>query len=311
MINTSKSIIEKVRLPIGKGEPFSFDVKRDDLIDPVISGNKWRKLKYNLLNAADRKNEEVITFGGPFSNHLIATAKAASESNLGSIGIVRGEELNAESNETLKACHSLGMKLVFISRSSYREKEEPIFLKQLHNDFPNYFLIPEGGRNYYGVIGCQEILSETDNDYDHIYLAGGTGTTGVGLLLGASENTRVNVVSALKGSFLEKEINQLLYLVLNDLEFVETYLDRLVVHNDSHFGGYAKVPTELLKYVNEFFKATDLKLDPIYTAKAMFQMESDYRNGLIQRKDKVLFIHTGGLQGALSWKESITYFQNL
>lgn len=309
MLDTSRSKLEKVRLPLGKGEPFSFDIKRDDLIDPVISGNKWRKLKYNLLSALERKNEGIITFGGPFSNHLIATAKAANQNKLRSIGIVRGDELNSESNETLKTCKLFGMELVFISRSEYKEKDESYFIKKLHSDYPNFYLVPEGGRNYYGVIGCQEILSETANDYAHVYLAGGTGTTGAGILLGASENTHVNVVSALKGSFLHKEIEQLLYLVLNDYSLVESYLEKLKVRNDSHFGGYAKVNQELIHYINEIYKSTLLKLDPIYTAKAFHQMDLDYRNGIIKPEDKVLFVHTGGLQGANTWRESIIYCQ--
>jgi len=307
VLNTSKSIIEKVRLPIGKNEPFSFDIKRDDLIDSVISGNKWRKLKYNLLNAANRKNEGVITFGGPFSNHLIATAKAASLAGLKSIGIVRGDELSFESNETLRSCHALGMKLVFVSRAYYREKDEPIFINKLQSKYPNYYLVPEGGRNYYGVIGCQEILNETTNDYNHVYLAGGTGTTGAGVLLGASENTHVNVVSALKGSFLRDEIEQLLNWALNDRDSVEAHLTRFTVHNDGHFGGYAKVSSELLKFINEVYHTIHLKLDPIYTGKAMYQLVLDFRNGLIDPEDKVLFIHTGGLQGALSWKGVLAY----
>ena len=307
MLDTSNSIIEKVRLPIGKGEPFSFDIKRDDLIDPVISGNKWRKLKYNLLIAIEKKNEGIITFGGPFSNHLIATAKAAKEANLSSIGIVRGDELSVDSNDTLKACHHYGMKLIFISRSDYREKEEVIFIKQLHSDYPNYFLVPEGGRNYYGVIGCQEILSETSNNYDHVYLAGGTGTTGAGVLLGVSDKTTVNVVSALKGSFLRNEIENLLFLSLNDKSIVDSYINKLKVHNDSHLGGYAKVTPELFEYINNIYSEISLKLDPIYTAKAFLKMENDFKNGLISREDKVLFIHTGGLQGAISWKDKIEY----
>lgn len=309
MLNTSNSILEKVRLPIGKDEPFSFDIKRDDLIDPVISGNKWRKLKYNLLNASGRKNEGVITFGGPFSNHLIATAKAASIAKLKSIGIVRGDELSFKSNETLSFCHDLGMKLVFVSRSEYREKGEPFYVKQLHQKYPNYFMIPEGGGNYYGVIGCQEILSETPNNYDHVYLSGGTGTTGTGILLGVSEKSKVNIVSALKGGFLKKEVEQLLYLVLNDKDLVDTYTSQLIVHNDAHFGGYAKVTDELLNYVNNVYDTIKLKLDPIYTAKTFYKMELDFKNGIINSSDKVLFIHTGGLQGALSWRNKIHFLK--
>ncbi|WP_107039916.1 1-aminocyclopropane-1-carboxylate deaminase/D-cysteine desulfhydrase [Brumimicrobium mesophilum] len=307
MLDTSNSIIEKVRLPIGKGEPFSFDIKRDDLIDSVISGNKWRKLKYNLLEAAERKNEGLITFGGPFSNHLVATAKAAKESSLKSIGIVRGDELSFNSNETLKACHSFGMDLVFISRSDYKEKDEPYFIKQLHSDYPNFFLVPEGGRSYYGVIGCQELMSETLNDYDHIYLSGGTGTTGAGILLGSSEKSVVNVVSALKGSFLQKDIEGLLLSALNDQSFVDLFMERLKVHNSSHFGGYAKVNDELFEYINWIYSILNIKLDPIYTAKAFYQMHKDFKEGIISPEQKVLFIHTGGLQGALSWKNKIDY----
>lgn len=309
MINTSNSIIEKVRLPIGKDEPFSFDVKRDDLIDPVISGNKWRKLKYNLLNAIEHKNEGVITFGGPFSNHLVATAKAAAQAQLKSIGIVRGDELAPDSNATLSVCKAFGMHLVFISRSTYREKEASFFIKQLHDEYPNYYMVPEGGRNYYGVIGCQEILSETPNDYDHVYLAGGTGTTGAGVLLSTPEYTRVNIVSALKGSFLQKDVEQLLFLALNDEVAVTSYLEQLFVHNDAHFGGYAKVPEELLRFINSVYNSTQLKLDPIYTAKALYQMDQDYRKGKILPDDKVLFIHTGGLQGALTWKDKIDFLK--
>ncbi|WP_158276200.1 1-aminocyclopropane-1-carboxylate deaminase/D-cysteine desulfhydrase [Brumimicrobium oceani] len=310
MFNTSKAIIEKVRLPLGKGEPFSFDVKRDDLIDPIVSGNKWRKLKYNLLTASNRKNKGILTFGGPYSNHLVATAKAASQFRVGAIGIVRGDELNAYSNPTLKACTDLGMKLIFVSRSNYRRKDEPTFLKQLHEDYPNYFFVPEGGKNYYGVIGCQEILQETSNDYDHVYLAGGTGTTGAGLVLGATQKSRINVVSALKGSFIQDDINALLHMVLNEEEMVEEYKERLIVHNDAHFGGYGKVPQELITYINSIYESTGLKLDPIYTAKAMYQMEQDFRNKIIQPNEKVLFVHTGGLQGALSWKESLGYLKD-
>lgn len=309
MLDTSRSIIEKVRLPSGKGEPFSFDIKRDDLIDSVISGNKWRKLKYNILNTLERKNQGILTFGGPFSNHLIATAKAAKQANLKSIGIVRGEELNENSNETLRNCAAFGMELVFISRSDYKEKNQPFFIKKLHNDYPNFYIIPEGGGNFYGVIGCQEILAETNNDYDHVYLAAGTGTTGAGVLLGANEKSRINVVSALKGNFIHKEIEQLLLSVLNNTEIVDTYLEQLIVHNNSHFGGYAKVTEDLLEYINMIYDSTALKLDPIYTAKAFHQMDLDYKNEIIKPDDKVLFVHTGGIQGAYSWKESIEYCQ--
>jgi len=306
-LNTSKAVLEKVRLSIGKGEPFSFDIQRDDLIDPIISGNKWRKLKYNLLKAEELFKLGVLTFGGPFSNHLIATAKAAHHFNLKSIGIVRGNELNQDSNATLKACPDFGMNLIFISRSEYQRKDDPYFLKELSSKYPDYFIVPEGGKNYYGVIGCQHILKETDNDYDHIYLAGGTGTTAAGVVLSVPDKTTVNLVSALKGDFLEKEIKQLLYLVLNDNQLVDEYMQRLNVVNDGHFGGYAKVPEELLDFINTIYSKIQLKLDPIYTGKAFYKLVNDFENGTIKVNDKVLFIHTGGLQGAQTWKDKIDF----
>ena len=306
-MNTSKAILEKVRLSIEEDEPFSFDIKRDDLIDPVISGNKWRKLKYNLLKAEELHKTGVLTFGGPFSNHLIATAKACSKQKLQSIGIVRGDELNPSSNATLKACAEYGMQLVFVSRSDYQRKDDPYYLKELANQYAEHYIVPEGGRNYYGVIGCQHILTETENDYDHVYLAGGTGTTAAGVVLSVPEKTQVHVVSALKGDFLLKDIKHLLELVLNDAQFVEDYTKQLHVVNDGHFGGYAKAPQDLLDFLNDMYGKTGLKLDPIYTGKAFYKMVNDYKNGLINKGDKVLFIHTGGLQGAISWKEKLDY----
>lgn len=305
-LDTSLSRIEKVRLPIAGGEPFSLDIKRDDLIDPIVSGNKWRKLKYNFLKAKERKNVGIVTFGGAFSNHLIATAKAASLAGINAVGIVRGNELHPNSNETLKRCHAFGMDLVFVDRSAYRKKNEATYINELRVKYPNHLVIPEGGRNYYGVIGCQEIMTETENNYDHIYLAGGTGTTGAGVVLSGAEQSKVHVVSALKGDFLKAEIAELLYLVLNDSSTVDIYLQQLKVHNDAHFGGYAKVTDELIAFINQIDKEISLKLDPIYTAKAFYQMVNDYTTGLILPTEKVLFIHTGGLQGRKAWADKLT-----
>jgi len=306
-LNTSKSVLERVRLSIGEDEPFSFDIKRDDLIDPIISGNKWRKLKYHLLKAKALGKTGILTFGGPFSNHLIATAKAATVKGMEAIGIVRGEELNEQSNDTLQKCFEYGMKLIFISRSEYRKKDDPYFIKELAVKYSDFYIVSEGGKGYYGVVGCQHILTETENDYDHVYLAGGTGTTAAGVLLSVPEKTKVHVISVLKGDFLLKDITYLLQQVLNDDQLVEGYACHLNVINNGHFGGYAKVPTELIEFINEVYDKTQLKLDPIYTGKAFFKMMEDYKNGVIKRNEKVLFIHTGGLQGSNSWRDSLKY----
>lgn len=308
MLDTSKSILQKVRLPIEKDEPFSFDLKRDDLIDPVISGNKWRKLKYAILKAKSRKNDTLITYGGPFSNHLVATSKAAKISGFKSVGIVRGDELNVNSNPSLRQCAAYGMKLIFVSRSDYRNKDSREYRAELLNRFVNSFIIPEGGKDFYGVVGCQEILTETTNDYDSIYLAGGTGTTAAGVILSAASKTKVNLVSALKGSFLKDDVSRLLMSVLQNEEAVNSEMEKLKMHNDSHFGGYAKVSEDLIDLINSVYDQTSLKLDPIYTGKAFYQMLKDRKSGKIKPNDKVLFIHTGGLQGAKSWSDQLNYF---
>lgn len=302
-----KAILEKIRFPYGENESFSFDIKRDDLIDPIVSGNKWRKLSYNLFNAVEQQKMGLLTFGGAYSNHLIATARAAMLHKLQSIGIVRGEELNAESNRTLKMCAAYGMKLIFISRSEYQLKTDPYWIRKLALKYPEYFIVPEGGSNYYGMVGCQQILAETENNYAHVYLAGGTGTTAAGVLLGASDKTVVHVVSALKGAFLRTSIEDQLKKALNNQEVVSELMEQLNVIDNGHFGGFAKVPEDLLAFMNIVYSAIQLKLDPIYTGKAFYRMINDYKEGTIAPEDKVLFIHTGGLQGAYSWREKLDY----
>ena len=306
-MNINHSITEKVRLPILGGEPFCFDIKRDDLIDPIVSGNKWRKLKYNVLKAKERKQNGILTFGGAFSNHLVATAKVTHLNGMNSIGIVRGDELHENSNATLKMCVEYGMRLIFITRSAYKQRDDKSFLNELQTRYPHYFVVPEGGKNYYGVIGCQEILNETDNNYDHIYLAGGTGTTAAGVLLSTPSCSEIHVVSALKGAFLTTDIEQQVQNVLFDSELTAEYMSRLKVHENAHFGGYGKVTDELFNFMNAIFEKTGVKTEPIYTGKTLYQLHKDIQEKRINRKDKVLFIHTGGLQGAVSWKDQLDF----
>ncbi len=286
---------------------FLFDVKRDDLIDPVVSGNKWRKLSYNLLQAQALHQTGILTFGGAYSNHLVATAKAAMLNQIKSIGIVRGEELNANSNRTLKHCSDYGMELIFLSRNEYQKKRDPFWIKELSSHYPEYFVVPEGGDNYYGMIGCQHIVTETENNYDHIYLASGTGTTAAGILMSVPEKTTINAVSALKGAFLTQSIERILNTALNNQELTSELIKQLNVIDDGHFGGYAKVTDTLLNFINEVYSKMQLKLDPIYTGKAFYRMIHDFMEGRIKENDEVLFIHTGGLQGAYSWRDKIDY----
>lgn len=306
-MDTKVSILQKVRFSDQESEPFAFYVKRDDLIDPVISGNKWRKLKYNVAQAKHKNAKGIITFGGAFSNHLVATAKACADHDLSSIGIVRGEELTETSNETLKKCSYYGMELRFISRSEYKKRNDYTFIKKLQYQDPDYVMIPEGGANFYGVVGCQEILKETPNHFDHIYVSAGTGTTAAGIALSMHFESQLHIVSALKGDFLRDEIAKLINSVFNDTEATAKLMQRITFTSDTHFGGYGKWNDTLIDVLQSFYAQTDLKLEPIYTGKVLSKMLNDRKENLITEEDKVLFVHTGGLQGISGVERKLGY----
>lgn len=307
MITTEKSIIQKVQFSSGKIGPFSFDVKRDDLIDPVISGNKWRKLKYNVEKAKQNKNEGILTFGGAYSNHLIASAQTANDFGLSSVGIVRGQELNVQSNETLRACSELGMNLVFVSRDEYSQRYDKVYQAKLHSIYPNFWLIPEGGANYYGAIGCQEILGVSEHQYDHVYVAAGTGTTAAGILSASNDDTIVHAVSALKGNFLKDDIRKMIWSIVADEPTADGFMKRMELNSESHFGGYAKTSPELFRLIRLFFEETGIPLEPIYTGKALYALVQDYKNGVIKKDDRVLLVHSGGLQGGKSFVSELPF----
>lgn len=271
-------------------------VKRDDLIHPEISGNKWRKLKYNVELCRSKGKDGILTFGGAFSNHLVATAAACYQLGLKSIGLVRGEELTPTSNDTLKRCDELGMHLIFLSREEYQLRNDKAYHETLMADYSSFQLIPEGGANYYGMIGCQEILNEVKMPVDHIFLAQGTTTTSCGIILSTSENQHVHVIPALKGFNAMEEMTTLFNRSAIASDMIDELLGRVTVHADYHFGGYAKCPDELLDFMESFYTSHQLKLDPIYTGKAMYGMVNQLKNSEFDHST-CLFIHTGGLQG--------------
>lgn len=297
LLDTHLSSVKQIKYSNCLGDTYNIDVKRDDLIDEVVSGNKWRKLKYNILQAQSSKAERIISFGGAFSNHLIATAKAAHLAGIESIGIVRGEELNPSSNHMLRICASFNMKLVFVSRSEYELRNDKSYQNDLHVFYPNSFLIPEGGANFFGLIGCQEIWSEITEDYDYVALAAGTGTTAAGILSGMPEQTKMLVFSALKGSFMREEILSKIKYGFHNEEFESSCAQRLEVFDDDLFGGYGKFNPALLDFITWSKNQFDLPLDKIYTAKAFFRLLKLLDQGKIDPKSRILFIHTGGLIG--------------
>ena len=279
-------------------------IKREDLIHPFISGNKFRKLKYNLLQAKAEKKSKLLTFGGAFSNHLLATASACNSFGLKSIGIVRGNELDSDSNETLKRCNQLGMRLVFVSREEYQMRNEKFYQEELLTEHSNYYCIPEGGSNYYGMIGCQEILQETPNDYNHVFVAQGTTTTSAGIALSIPEKSMLHVVPVLKGFNSIEEMRSLYNYAGLESGMVNEILSKINVLSEYHFGGYGKYTNELLVFMESFFRETGIPLDPIYTGKTLFALMDWVEKNNVENAN-LLFIHTGGIQGgkAISEKE--------
>ncbi|MCX2574640.1 1-aminocyclopropane-1-carboxylate deaminase/D-cysteine desulfhydrase [Pedobacter sandarakinus] len=266
-------------------------VKRDDLIDPYISGNKWRKLKYLLQDANRQNKNHLVTFGGAYSNHLVATAAAAAKFGYKATAFVRGEVVK---NEMLLICSLYGMQLIFVDRERYKHKQE-LYNEHFAADSNCYF-IDEGGASAVAVQGCAEIITELPTVYDHIFVAAGTGTTAAGLLSGIHTGdlkSRLHVVPVLKGGdFIGNEIAK--YTPLSN---------HLKLHTNYHFGGYAKTTPELLDFIKSFINETGVLIDPIYTAKLFYAITDLCNKQVILPNENILAIHTGGLLGLLGKKE--------
>lgn len=265
----------------------SLFIKRDDLIDPFISGNKWRKLKYILQDAASKSKKHLVTFGGAYSNHLLATAAAAAKYQLKATAFVRGEEVN---NEMLTLCKIFGLELRFTDRESYKDKSD-LFKKHYGSDTNAYF-IDEGGASDEATIGCAEIIEELAQPFDHIFCAAGTGTTAAGLLKGINQHglsTQLHVIPVLKGGdFIRDEIAH-----------YEQNIANLHLHTNYHFGGYAKTNDQLISFIRDFSSKTGILIDPIYTGKMFYAINDLIEKNEIPRKARILAIHTGGLFGIL------------
>lgn len=277
---------QKVQLILPKN--IQIFLKREDLLHPHISGNKFRKLKYNLLEARMLKVNTILTFGGAFSNHILATAAAAKENDFKAIGVIRGEELvnQYKENPTLVLAEQFGMKFYFVDRETFRLKNDNDFIAELKNEFGDFYLVPEGGTNDLAIKGCEEILTNDDSDFDYICCAVGTGGTISGLINSSNiEKHKIIGFSALKGDFLNDDIRK----------FAKQ--DNWKLITDYHFGGYGKVKPELITFLNEFYAQTRIPLDPIYTGKMMFGIVDLIEKGFFPDNAKILAIHTGGLQG--------------
>lgn len=276
---------QNVPIPLPHG--ITLTIKRDDLLHPHISGNKFRKLKYNILEAKQQGKAALLTFGGAYSNHIAAAAAAGREYGFTTIGIIRGDELadKIDANPTLAFAAGCGMQFKFVSREDYRRKTEPEFLDALSAEFGDCYILPEGGTNALAVKGCEEILTDADAGFTHICLAVGTGGTISGVINAAMPHQHVIGFPALKNAALWDDIRT--FATNNNWQLAE----------DFHFGGYGKVTAQLVTFINDFYNKTGIPLDPVYTGKMVFGVIELAQQGFFPPQSHVLLIHTGGLQG--------------
>jgi 1-aminocyclopropane-1-carboxylate deaminase len=295
------AINQQILLPILEEKKVELFIKREDLIHPFVSGNKFRKLKYNLLEAKKLKKKALLTFGGAYSNHVLATAVAGKLAGFKTFGIIRGDELTKnlkqtlEENATLRKAHENGMKLQFVTREQYRQKSSFGFIEKMKNKWGDFYLIPEGGTNCLAVDGCEEILINEDSKFDYICSAVGTGGTISGLINSSKKHQKIIGFPALKGNFLSEEIRKFISRKKN-WSLQKAY----------HFGGYAKHTEELIDFINTFKEETDVLLDPVYTSKMLFGILDLVKKDTFAEGSKILAIHTGGIQGIAGFNQKLS-----
>jgi 1-aminocyclopropane-1-carboxylate deaminase len=266
-------------------------IKREDLNHPLVSGNKWWKLKYNLEEARRLGYHKLLTFGGAYSNHIYAVAAAARECGFESIGIIRGEK-TLPLNSTLSFATSRGMRLHYVSREAYRKKTGLEFVEDLKKTEGEFYLIPEGGTNELAIKGCAEFAMKLQGiSFDYLCLPVGTGGTAAGLITGLHGKGRVIGFSVLKdGHFLKDETRKMIYNYCGK-EFLNWKIE-----TEYHFGGYAKQTPPLLDFIRSFQNDHGIPLDPVYNAKMMFALLDQINQMKFENGATILALHTGGLQ---------------
>ncbi|MBN2864834.1 MAG: pyridoxal-phosphate dependent enzyme [Thiotrichales bacterium] len=273
-------------------------VKRDDLNHPIIQGNKWHKLKGNLKHAQQTNKDCLITFGGAYSNHIAATAAAAKQAGLPSIGYIRGDELATHPEKwshTLINAANNGMQLRFISRQAYRQKESETFLKNLTTEFPNAYILPEGGSNVLAVEGFASLINDIEQqcpDWTHLYTAVGTGGTLAGLI----KHAKYRPNRTIQGVAVLKQADYLLPHI-SEWSKTETQTVNWSLLTDYHDGGYGQLSSELKAFKTTFETQYQIPLDPVYTTKMMYAFYQELKQGHLPKGSKVVLLHTGGLQG--------------
>jgi 1-aminocyclopropane-1-carboxylate deaminase len=313
---------------------FSIDVLRLDLLHPLYGGNKFFKLKYNIvkaieshaapitigvdsasqysktdssetLNRVQGDNTLILTFGGAHSNHIYSTAAYCNENNIKVIGVIRGEESMIEQSPTLQFAKEQGMILHFVSREAYQNKTDNDLVPELKKKFGDFYLIPEGGNNEQGIRGCAEILNEVPK-YDYVFCACGTACTYTGILTSAKAGQMIIGISVLKGeNKLIAEVNENAkkfgFDPIKAFDGKPIYNSTII--NDYHFGGYAKHTPELLQFKKQLESNNSIPLDYVYTAKLFYAVYDLINKGLILPNRKILIVHSGGQQGNQGYEQ--------
>lgn len=276
----------EIDLPELREREVRLSIRREDQLFPGLSGNKYRKLKYNLQEMQRAGHHTLLTFGGAYSNHIHAVAAAGRQFGFRTIGVIRGDELaGAPLNPTLADAREAGMQLHFVSRRDYARRQTPEYLRDLLQQFGPAYPLPEGGTNPAAVRGCAEILGGADAGYDLVCCPVGTGGTLAGLGAAAAPGQQVRGYTALKAPALEANLR----------EWVPG--DHWSLSGAFHFGGYARIDSSLVRFINRFYTETGVPLDPVYTGKMVYGILEEARQGRFQPGTRILAIHTGGLQG--------------
>jgi 1-aminocyclopropane-1-carboxylate deaminase/D-cysteine desulfhydrase-like pyridoxal-dependent ACC family enzyme len=297
-ISEDAAILQNVKLP-GITKAYTLYLKREDLIHPIISGNKWRKLKYNLKEANKLGEQTLLTFGGAFSNHIYATAGAGKIFGFNTIGVIRGEE-HIPLNPTLQFATDCGMELFYLDRTTYRKKTDPQVLQKLKSKFGQFYLVPEGGTNQLAIKGASEIIKNLDADFDYVLSACGTGGTLSGIICGLNGSKKIIGIPVLKGArFLIDDIKKYVK------EFSGKTFSNWTLDLNYHFGGYAKITKELAMFLKDFESINSVQLDPIYTGKLLLAVREMLKKNEFIENPTIIAIHTGGLQGIKGMKNKM------
>ncbi len=298
-ITLSETPVEKIEDEFILKRKINLFIKRIDLIHPQISGNKWFKLKYNLIEAEAKGYKTLLTFGGAYSNHIHAVAAAGKIFGFETIGLIRGEE-NLPLNPTLDFAKNCGMKIFYINRTSYRKRYDEDFLKIINNKFGDAYIIPEGGTNIFAIKGASEIIQNEDFTADYFCSACGTGGTLAGIVSSLKGNKKVLGFSVLKGAkFLNDNVNELVN------KYTGQTFNNWQINLDYHFGGYAKITKELINFIKRFTLINKIPIEPVYTGKMLYGIYDLIDKRFFKENDTILAIHTGGMQGLEGMKYRI------